>query len=89
MKSKLSLMENGFYFALRAYLVLKIFKFLSWIIDHVDWLQILFSKFVLFLDLYCFQNFWRHNLVNKQLQYILFNISRSKDNQAMKLGQLT
>ena len=39
MKSKLYLMKNAFYFALRAFLVLKIFKFLSGIIVHVDWLQ--------------------------------------------------
>ena len=31
---------------------------------------------------------WRHKLVNKELQYTLPSISRSKDNQAMKSGQL-
>ena len=44
-----------------------------------------------------FQKLWRNNLVNKQLQYICYifitinmlpNISRSKGNQAMKLGHL-
>ena len=29
-----------------------------------------------------------HNLINKQLQYTLTNISRSKNKQTMKLGQL-
>ena len=39
----------------------------------------------------CISTKWnaqRYNLVNKQLIHILLNISRSKDNQTMKFGQL-
>ena len=49
-------------FILKALFVLKIFKFLSWVFGHMEktaWLEIQGQ----------FQNLWRHNLVNKQLQY--------------------
>ena len=32
----LKMMENAFYFAVKALFVLKIFKFLSWLFDHVE-----------------------------------------------------
>ena len=58
----LKVMESSFYFILKAF-VLKIFNFLSWLFVHVvkmAWLERYGS----------FRNFWRHNLANKQLQYI-------------------
>ena len=30
------MMKNAFYFTLKALFVLKIFKFLSWLFDHVE-----------------------------------------------------
>ena len=55
-------MKNAFYFILKALFFLNIFKFLSWVFGHVEkkaWLEREDQ----------FQNSWRRNLVNKQLQY--------------------
>ena len=30
-------MKNAFYFTLKAPFVLKIFKYLTWLFDHVEW----------------------------------------------------
>ena len=41
-ESPLKMMKNAFYFILKALFVPKIFKFLSWIFDHVEkaaWLE--------------------------------------------------
>ena len=65
-ESPLKMMETAFYFILKAFLVLMVFKFLSrpfvgktaWL-ERYDW----------------FQNLWRHSLVNKQLQYTYYPIS--------------
>ena len=35
-ENPLKMMKNAFYFILKAILVLKIFKFLSWLFSHVD-----------------------------------------------------
>ena len=35
-ESPLKIMENAFYFTLKALFVLKIFKFLSWLFGHVE-----------------------------------------------------
>ena len=35
-ESPLKKMKNAFYFIVKAYFVLKIFKFLSWIFGHVE-----------------------------------------------------
>ena len=48
----------------------------------------MFKVLVIFIKIRVIQNSWRHNLVNKQLQYTLPNISGSKINQAMKFCQL-
>ena len=80
MESPLKMMKNAFYFILKALFVLRIFKFLSWLFGHVGktaWLERQDE----------FQNSWRYNLFNKQLQYTI-HISGSRDNQTMKLGQL-
>ena len=61
-ESPLRMMKNAFYLILKALVVLKIFKFLSWLFGHVEetaWLE---------RDGW-FQNSWRHNLFNKQSQY--------------------
>ena len=55
-------MKHVFYFILKALFILKILKFLSWLVVHVEktaWLERYTS----------FQNLRRHNLVNKQSQY--------------------
>ena len=36
MKSPLKMVKNAFYFTLNALFVVKIFKFLSWVFDHVE-----------------------------------------------------
>ena len=54
--------ENAFYFILKALLILKIIKFLWWLFVHVrktTWLR----------RYGYFPNWWRHNLVKKQLGY--------------------
>ena len=35
-ESPLKMMKNAFYFALNAFFVLKIFRFLSWLFGHVE-----------------------------------------------------
>ena len=35
-ESPLKMRKNTFYFILKAFFVLKIFKFLSWVFDHVE-----------------------------------------------------
>ena len=81
-ESSLKMMENCFYFTLKVFFVLKIFNFFSWLFGHVEKL----------LD--------RKNQVNFKIMtsqlgkqtiavHILLNISRSKGNQTMKIGQLT
>ena len=53
---------SPFHFILKALFILRIFKFLDWIFGYLEkttWLER--SDY--------FQNLWRQNLVNKQLQY--------------------
>ena len=69
------------YFVLKALFVLKIFKFLSWLLSHV-------GKWIDLKDKVSFRNLWRHNLGKKKLLHISPNISRSKSNQATKFAQL-
>ena len=68
-------MKNAFYYSLKALFVLKTFKFLSRVFGHVEKTARLERQGQ-------FQNPWRHNLANKQLQYTYCN-------QAMKFRQLT
>ena len=66
-ESPLKMIKNAFYFILKAFFVLKIFKFLSWLFGHAEkkaWLE----------DKVIFQNSWRYNLVNKQLN--LYELSQ-------------
>ena len=78
-ESHLKMMKNAFYFTLKAVVVLKIFKFLSWSFSLVE------KR----LDEKDKVNFKKKRKRKKTMTiYILPNISRSKDNQIMKLGQL-
>ena len=54
--------ENAFYFIIKALFALKIFTFLSWLVGHVGKTAWLERQGLI-------KNSWRHNLVNKQLQY--------------------
>ena len=67
-ESVVKMIKNAFCVTLKALLVLKIFKFLSWLFGHAEktaWLE---------RRVY-FQNLWRHNLVKKELQYTYCPIS--------------
>ena len=62
------MMKNAFNFILKAFFILKIFKFLSWLFRHVEktaWLERQGQ----------FPNWWRYNLVSKELQNIYCSIS--------------
>ena len=75
-------MKNAFYFVKETLSVLKILKFLSRIFDHVRKNSLI----------------WKIGLASKFMTsqpglqtiaiHILLNISQSKDNQAMKFGQI-
>ena len=60
--------KKCFLFYLKTLFVLKIFKLLSWHFGHVGKTSLLERQGWL-------QNLWRHNLVNKQLQYTYWSIS--------------
>ena len=62
------MMKNAFYLILKALFVLKILKFLSWFLGHVE-------KTVWLERQGCIWNLWRHSLVNKELQYIYYSRS--------------
>ena len=62
------MMRNAFYFILKALFLLKIFKFLYWLIEHEEkttWLE----------RQAWFWNLWRHSLVNKESQHTYCSIS--------------
>ena len=59
--SHLKMMKNNFYFILKAFFVLKIFTFLSWLFD--DWKNDLIRR------VRSISKVLRHNLVSKQLWY--------------------
>ena len=73
-------MKNSIYFTLKDLFVLEIFKFMSWIFDHVEkrGKKRLNSEFLT-------------SQVGKQtiIIHIWPNISRSKGKQTMRFGQLT
>ena len=76
------MMKNAFSFILKALFVLKIFNFLSRLFHHI-------KKRPDYKDKANFKihdvTTWLAKICNR---HILANISRSKDNQAMKFGQL-
>ena len=66
----LKVMKSASYFILKAYFVLRIFNFLSWLFVHVvkmTWSERYGS----------FRNLWCYNLVSKQLQYIYCPVSQN------------
>ena len=73
------MMKNVFYFILKALFVLKIFKFLSSLFSTAEKLTTLEKKFKIY-DVAA----WLTNNYNANIA----NISKSKDNQVMKFGQL-
>ena len=79
-ESPLKVMKIAFYFTLNALFGCKILEFVSWIFGHVYLIKRirLFSKFMT-------SQSGQQNIAI----HILTNISRSKDNQAMKFCQLT
>ena len=75
------MMKHAFYFTSKALFVLKIFKFLSWLFGNVP--KQLDQKYNV--------NFKFHDVTAwliSNLIHILSNISRSKDKQTKKFGQL-
>ena len=75
----LKMIKNAFYFTLKALFLLKIFKFLSWLLGHLE-KTARSEKW----------GFFSKSMTSQPAIaiYILSNISRSKANQAMKFGQL-
>ena len=78
-ESPLKMMKNASYFTLKALFAPKIFKFLYYLFGHVDkWLD---QKGKVNFKIMTWQP-------EKQLQYTLSDISRSKCNHTKKFGQL-
>ena len=78
----LKMMENVFYFFLKALFILKIFKFLSQFFGHIEKIGLIRNK--VNFKIYDVTT-WLTNNYNIQ---ILPNISRSKEKKTMKFGQL-
>ena len=78
----LKMMENAFYFILKAPFFLKIFKFLSWLFGNVKKTACI-KNIMLISKLMTSQPGWQTITM-----HILPNISRSKGNQTIKFGQL-
>ena len=75
------MIKNAFYFILKGLFILKIFKFLSWLSGHQKkWFDLKYKVNFKIYDV----TTW---LTNNYYIYIA-HISQSKDNQAMKFGQL-
>ena len=73
-------MKNALYFTLKAFFVLKIFKFFSWLFGHV-------GKRLEYKDQVNFKIYDATTSLTIVIQ-LFTNISRSKGNQAMKFVQL-
>ena len=80
-ESPLKVMENAFHFTLKALFVLKIFKFLCRIFGHVE--KQLDQKDKINFKIHDATT-WFRNKCNTDI----VNISRSKENQTVKFGQL-
>ena len=72
------MMKNAFYFTLKAILFVKIFRFFTWLFEK--WLD---KEAKVNFEIYDFTD-WKKIIIIHELP----SISRSKDNQAMKFGQL-
>ena len=75
------MMKNVFYFIIKALFVLKIFKFLSCVFGHVE--NDLIKKIRL-IPKFIVSQLWKQTVAI----HILANISRCKNNQTIKFGQL-
>ena len=73
------MIENAFYFMLKALYVLGVFTFLSW---HLGYVEKQLDKKI--------NSKFMTSQTGQQIitMHIICNISRSKDNQTMKFGQL-
>ena len=74
-------MKNAFNFIIKALLVLKILKFLSWLFVHVE-------KQLDYEDKLNFKIYDVTIWLNRVIIHILSNISQNKNTQTMKFGQL-
>ena len=74
-------MKNAFNFIIKALLVLKILKFLSWLFIHVE-------KQLDYEDKLNFKIYDVTIWLNRVIIHILSNISQNKNTQTMKFGQL-
>ena len=72
------MMKNAFYFTLKTILFVKIFRFFTWLFEK--WLD---KEAKVNFEIYDFTD-WEKIIIIHELP----SISRSKDNQAMKFGQL-
>ena len=80
-ENRFNVMKNTFYFMLKTLFVLEIFTFLFWIVGYV--------KGGLIRRLWLISNFMTAQTGQQIITvHILPTISRNKDNQAMKFGQL-
>ena len=82
-ESSLKMMKNAFYFILKALFVLKIFKFLSWHLGHVEKTAYIIKKIKL-ISKFLTSEPGQQTIT----MYILPNISRSKGKHTLKFGQL-
>ena len=81
-ESLLKMMKNAFYFTLKAFFVLKMFTFLSWLL--------VIQKNGLIRKIRLISKFMTSQPAKQTIAiHILSNISKSKDNWRMKFGQLT
>ena len=76
------MMKNVFYFTSKALFVLEIFTFLSWLFSYLE--KRLDKKTIINFIIYDVTD-WTKEIITIR---ILPNLSRSKDDQAMKFGQL-
>ena len=80
----LKMMNNTFYFILKALFILGIFKFLSWLLGHVG--KIYFN---VYLQIRLTSKFMTSQPGFQTMAiYLLSTILQSKGNQTMKFGQL-
>ena len=79
-ESPLKMMKDAFYLILKAFIVLKIFEWLSWLLGCVEKKKCLIRQIRLFSKFMTSQS--------TITIYILSNISRSKGNQTMKFDQV-
>ena len=70
-ENPLKRMKNGFYFILKALLILKIFKFWCWLFDHV--------KITAWLEREGhFKNLWHHILVNSCITNVVQYLTKQR-----------